>query len=45
MIVALIIGLLYISIIIASIVGIIYFIGKRLEEKKREKDILDRKDY
>ncbi len=45
MIFAIIYGLLYLGLFIVAIGFIIYFIVKRQEEKKKEKDILDREDY
>lgn len=45
MIIGLLFALFYLILFVASIIGIIYFIGKRREEKKKEKSILDREDY
>lgn len=45
MIMAVLMGLLYLFVFIAGIIGIIYFIGKRQQEKRDEKEILDRDDY
>lgn len=45
MILTILIGLMYIAIFIAGIIGIIYFIGKRQQEKRDEKEILERDDY
>lgn len=45
MIVGLIFIVIYTLIFLAAIVGIIYFIFKRIKEKKIEKEILDRDDY
>lgn len=45
MVVSIIFLLFYLVVIIASIVGVIYFIGKRIKEKKQEKEILERDDY
>lgn len=45
MILGIIVAIIYSGLLIASLVGIIYFIVKRQGEKKQEKKILDRDDY
>lgn len=45
MILSILIVIFYIFVFVAGIVGIIYFIGKRQQEKRDEKEILDRDDY
>ncbi len=41
MIFTILILVFYALVFVASVIGIIYFIGKRREEKKKERDILN----
>lgn len=45
MIIAMLFGLFYVAMVVGSIVGIIYFIIKRQEEKKEESDALNNDNY